>query len=93
MGLGHPGGLDDDVVELLLLGELDDLGDEVGLQSAANASILHSDHGLVALDEARVVDQALVDVDLRHVVNDDGDLEVILIMLGLEDVLQEGGLS
>ena len=93
MGLRHTGGLDNDVVKLLLLCELDNLGDEIGLQRAADAAVLHSHHGLVTLDEAGLVDEALVNVDLRHVVDDDGALEFLLVMLCLQDVLQEGGLA
>ena len=61
------------------------------LQSAADAAVLHPDHGLVRLYQRRVVDQTLVDVELGHVVHDDGALEVLLVVLGLEDVLQQGG--
>ena len=63
------------------------------LQSAADAAVLHPDHGLVGLDQRRVVDQTLVDVELGHVVDDDGALEVLLVVLGLEDVLQQRGLA
>ena len=123
--LGHPRGLYEDVVELVVaLGQLDNLVNQIvlesnifvnnilldkvnltkyyrhvlsyylsDLQSAADAAVLHPDHGLVGLDQRRVVDQTLVDVELGHVVDDDGALEVLLVVLGLEDVFQQRGLA
>ena len=37
-----------------------------------------TNHGLVALNQRSLVDQTLVDVELRHVVDDHGTLEVLL---------------
>ena len=90
--LGHARGLDQHVVELPLLGEGDDLVHQVGLQRAAEAAVLHGDH-LVALHQSRLVDQALVDVEGGHVVDDDGAPEGRVLVLGLQDVLHHGGLA
>ena len=91
--LGHAGGFNEDVVELLLaLGELDDLLHQVGGEGAADAAILHPHHRLVALDQRGVVNQLLVYVELGHVVDNDCALEVLHIVLSLEDVLQQRGL-
>ena len=91
--LGHARGLDQDIVELLLaLGELDDLLHQVGGEGATDATVLHPHHRLVALDQRGVVNQLLVDVELGHVVDDDGGLKVLDIVLRLEDVLQQRGL-
>ena len=81
------------MVELLLLGQPDDLLDEIGLEGAADATVLHPHHRLLALDQVGVVDQALVDVELCHVVDDDGALELLVVMLGLKDVFEQGGLA
>ena len=88
--LGHARGLDQDIVELLLaLGELDDLLHQVGGEGAADATVLHPHHRLVALDQRGVVNQLLVDVELGHVVDNDGGLEILHVVLRLEDVLQQ----
>ena len=81
------------MVELLLLGETDDLLDEVGLECAADATVLHPHHCLLALDQVGVVDQALVDVELSHVVDNDSTLEVLVVMFRLKDVFEQGGLA
>ena len=47
---------------------------------------------LVTLDQSRLVDETLVDVEGRHVVDNDGALEVFLRMLRLQDVLQQSRL-
>ena len=94
MRLRHSRGFNENVVELLLaLSELDNLLDQVTLESAADATILHTNHRLITLDQRGVVDQTLVDVELRHVIDNDGTLEVLLLMLGFEDVLQQGRLA
>ena len=86
MGFGDTRSLDQDVVELLLLGEPHDLLHQIGLQGAADATVLHPNHCLLALDQVGVVDEALVNVEFRHVVDDDGTLEVFIVVLCLEDV-------
>ena len=48
---------------------------------------------LVALHEGGLVDETLVYVEGSHVVHDDGALEVLVLVLGLEDVLHHGGLA
>ena len=93
MGFGDTRSLDQDVVELLLLGEPDDLLHQIGLEGAADATVLHPNHRLLALDQVGVVDEALVDVEGGHVVDDDGALEVLVLVLGLQDVLHHGGLA
>ena len=93
MWLGDARSLDQDVVEHLLLGEADDLLHQVRLQGAADATVLHPNHRLVALDQVGVVDQVLVNVELRHVVDNDRALELLIVMFCLEDVFQQSCLA
>ena len=76
----------------MLLDQIDDLVHKVGLEGAAEAAVLHGNH-LVTLDQGGLVDQALVDVEGGHVIDDDGALEVRVLVLGLEDMLHHGGLT
>mmetsp|Transcript_25675 Transcript_25675/g.76604 ORF Transcript_25675/g.76604 Transcript_25675/m.76604 type:complete len:356 (-) Transcript_25675:8-1075(-) len=97
----HPGhlrrlrdarGLDDHVVELLLLGQSDDLLHQVAPERAAHAPVVHRDH-VVALHQIGMPDEALVDVELGHVIDDHGAPELAAIRSsGLQDVLQQRGL-
>ena len=48
---------------------------------------------LIALHQSRLIDQTLVDVEGGHVVDDDGAPEVLVLVLGLQDVLHHGGLA
>ena len=80
------------VIEFLHLSQLDNLITQVRLEGAADAAVLHPDHGIVTLDQRRLVNETLINVELRHVVDNDGTIEVLFAMLGLQDVLQEGGL-
>ena len=89
MRLRHSRSFNKDVVEHLLLGQSDDLLYKIVLQSAANTSVLHPNHGLVTLDQRGVVNQALVNVELGHVVDNHGSLEVFFSVLCLQDVLQQ----
>ena len=50
-------------------------------------------HSLVCLHEGGLVDEALVYVECCHVVHDDCALEVLGLVLGLQDVLQQRGLA
>ena len=93
MRLRHSRSFNQDVVEHLLLGQSNDLLYKIVLQSAANTSVLHPNHGLVTLDQGGVVDQALVNVELGHVVDNHGSLEVFFSVLGLQDVLQQSSFS
>ena len=74
---------------MFLLSELDDLLHQVGLESAADTAVLHAHHRLLALDQRGLVDQSLVNVELRHVVHNDGALEFLLGVFGLQDVFQQ----
>ena len=65
---------------------------KVALQGAAKAAILHCYH-LVSLHQGRLINQALVNVEGGHVVDDDRTPEVLLLMLGLKDVLEQSGLA
>ena len=89
MRLRDTRGLNQYVVELLLLDQPDDLLHQVGLESATDATVLHSNHRLITLNQRRRIDQTLVNVQLGHVVDNDGTLEVLVLMLGLEDVLEQ----
>ena len=50
-------------------------------------------HLLVCLHEGGLVDETLVYVECCHVVDDDGALKVLGLMLGLQDMLQQRGLA
>ena len=89
MRLRDTRGFNENVVEFLLLRQLDDLLHQVGLEGAADAAILHPDHGLVTLDQGGLVNQTLVNVELGHVVDNDGTLEILFIVFGLEDMFQQ----
>ena len=75
---------------LLHGGELCELDEEVLSECAADAAVLHLHNLLLALDQVLVLDQAGVDVQLGHVVDEDGDLEALLL---LQDVLEQRGLA
>ena len=95
MRLRDTRGFNENVVELLLLilSQLNDLLHQVGLQGAADAAVLHPNHRLVALDQGGLINEALVDVELCHVVDNDGTFEVLLLMFSLEDMLQQSCLA
>ena len=95
MGLGHTRGFNENVVELLLLilSQLDDLFHQVRLEAAADAAVLHPNHRLVALDQGGLINEALVDVELGHIVDNHGSLEVFFSVLGLKDMLQQSSFS
>ena len=90
MGLGHTRGFNENVVELLLLSQLDDLRHQVRLEAAADAAVLHPNHRLVALDQGGLINEALVDIELGHVIDNDGTFEVLLFMLSLQNMFQQG---
>ena len=75
---------------LLHGGELGELDEEVLAERAADAAVLHLHDLLLALDQVLVLDQAGVDVQLGHVVDEDGDLEALLL---LQDILEQRGLA
>ena len=79
--------------ELLLLHQPDNLLHQVSLESAADAAVLHPHHRLVRLDQVRRVDQAFVNVQLRHVVHNDRALEVCVLVLVLENELEQSGFA
>ena len=91
MGLGHTRGFNENVVELLLLilSQLDDLFHQVRLEAAADAAVLHPNHRLVALDQGGLINEALVDIELGHVIDNDGTFEVLLFMLSLQNMFQQ----
>ena len=61
-----------------------------GAVLSPQSSVLHPHYRLFALDQVGVVDETLVDVELRHIVDNDCTIQVLVFMLGLKDVLQEG---
>ena len=94
MRFRHSRGFNQNIIELLLaLSELNNLLDQVTLESATDTTILHTNHRLVTLDQRGVVDQILVNVELGHVIDNDCTLEALILVLGLEDVFQQGGLA
>ena len=73
--------LDQDVIELLLLYQAEDLLDQIGLESTADTAVLERYKVLVLLiDDAALLDQLSVDVDLADIVDDDGDLIALLVV-------------
>ena len=53
------------------------------------ATVLHPDHRLVGLNKIGRIDQTLVNVQLGHVVDNDGTSEVLVLVLVLEDILEQ----
>jgi hypothetical protein len=88
------GCLDNQIIEgrLLVLGELYDLFDEIAAQIATDTAILHRDD-FVGLDKTRRFDEALVDIEFSHIVDHDSASEVVISVLGLENVAQKGRLA
>jgi len=79
--------LDHQVVEPAVVGQRLDLGEQVLPHRAADAAVRHFHQALLGLDEVRLfVDERGVDVDLGHVVDDDGDAAVLGVV---EDVLEK----
>ncbi len=68
--------LDQQVVEAALAGEAAHLLQEIVAQRAADAAVRHLDQRLLRARQVarRPGDERGVDVDLAHVVDDDGDL-------------------
>src|SRR4051812_10419670 len=85
-GIGEPGGLDDDGVELALAPHqpVDD-AHEVAAHGAADAAVVHLEHFLVGPD-----DEVVVDADLAEFVDDDGVL--LTVRLG-QNAVEQGGLA
>jgi hypothetical protein len=83
-GVGEPGGLDDDGVELSFSShEPVDDAHQVAAHGAADAAVVHLEHFLVGVD-----DELVVDADLAEFVDDDG--EFLAVRLGQNAVEQRG---
>jgi hypothetical protein len=83
-GVGEPGGLDDDGVELAFSSdEAVDDAHQVAAHGAADAAVVHLEHFLVGVD-----DELVVDADLAEFVDDDG--EFLAVRLGQNAVEQRG---
>ena len=88
--LADAAGLDDDVVEFPHRGDLRQLGHEVHLQGAADASVLQGHEAVVRLaHDAALLDEVRVDVHLADVVDDHGEFDALAVR---EDAVQERGL-
>jgi hypothetical protein len=89
--LAHPGALDQQRVEPPFAGELGHLYDEVLAQRAADAPVGHLDQLLLGAGQpADALHQGRVDVDLAHVVDDDGDPLAFPVR---EHVVEQGRLA
>jgi len=88
---GNPGGLDQQVVEAALTGELADFLEQVFAQGAADAAVAHL-HQLFlgAIEADAALHLVAVDVDLAHVVDDHRDAAAFAI---LQDVVEQGALA
>ena len=86
--LGNTRPLDDHIVEGSQVRKLDDLIDEISAQAAANAAILHR-NDFIRLDQSRGFDELLINVELCHIINQNGALEIAIAVLCLEDVAQQ----
>ena len=78
------------MIEALLGREGGDRGEEVLAQRAADASVRQLDHLLLHLKHIRAPHELGVNVDRRHVVDDDGDAVAGAIA---QQMVQEGRLA
>jgi len=80
------------VIETVLEGELADLDEEVFTQGTADTAVRHLDHLLLGVGECGVsiTDEISVDIDLGHVIDDDGDTLALTVV---EDMVEEGGFA
>jgi len=89
-GLRNSCALDDKILELAFFSKLGDLLEEIFSERAANAPVLEAHELLLRLDDVGIFDQLRVDVELRHVVNDDSAPQVALVF---KNVLEQCGLA
>ena len=84
-------GLNDDIVELLLIDDIVELLHEIHLQRAADATVLKSYERVIPLtDDTAVLDERRVDVHLADIIDDNGKLNAFLI---LQYAIQKRGLA
>ena len=85
-GIGHPGGLDDDVVELVApLEQLAQDAQQVAAHGAADAAVVGLEDLFFGAD-----DELVVDADLAELVLDHGD--ALAVVLG-KNAVEESGLA
>ena len=85
-GIGHTGGLDDDVVETVAaLEQLTEDAQQVAAHRAADATVVGLEDLLFGADH-----ELVIDTDLAELVLDDGDAFAVLLR---EDAVEEGRLS
>ena len=90
-GFADAAGLDDDVVETLLTGDVAELFDEIHLQRAADAPVLKGYEVVVLLGHyPTLLNEVGIDVDFADVVDDDGETDAATVV---EDTVQECGLA
>lgn len=90
-GLADAAGFDDDVVEAVGEGDVAELVDEVEFEGAADAAVLEWDEAVVGLsDDAALLDEGGVDVDLSDVVDDDGEADALTVG---EEAVEECGFA
>jgi hypothetical protein len=71
--------LDHQVVERVLLAEALHSLEQVAAERAADAAVVQLDHLGLFMDKLRMLDLIRVEVDLAHVVHDDGHLQPITL--------------
>lgn len=89
--LGDAGTLDHQIVEAAPSGERAHLLQQIVAKRAADAAIGHLDQAFLGAGQRRFAapHEVGVNVDLRHVVDDDGDTPALAVR---KDVVQQGGL-
>ncbi len=89
--LGDTCGLDEQVVEALLPGQLFNLDHQVFAKGTADAAVRHLHQPLFGAGErVFALNQLGINVDLAHVVNDHGHFQALLVV---QDVVEQGSLS
>lgn len=80
-GFGNAARFDQQVVEAVLFGEIADFAQQIVAQRATDAAIGHFNELLFGARQvgAAVADQRGVDIDLAHIVDDDGYTQAVAV--------------
>ena len=82
--------LNHQVIELSRFCQLRNLLKKIFSESAADTSILHTDEFLLSLHESTTGNKRRVNVELCHVINDEGTLQVLFVF---QNMLQQCGFA
>ena len=89
--LADSAGLDDDVVEPFHAHQFIDLLDEIGLQGAADASVLQGHQTVVLFaDDPSFLDEVRIDIHFSDIIDDDGEFNSFPVC---KYMVYQGGLS